>query len=77
MDCKGSDEIGRCWVVLRGKKINLINIISGYGVSQDYLNKASEFTSCKQQVRSLNKRGIKIPNPKKVFLQDLTSFIRN
>ena len=60
---------------LRGKKGKTIRVISAYRVSQDYPAKAGETTSCKQQVRSLMLRGVKNPNPKKRFLEDLALMI--
>ena len=57
----GSDHMGRwSWVDLRGKKGRMIRVISAYRVSQEQIAQAGETTSCKQQVRSLLKRGIKI-----------------
>ena len=62
---------------MRGKKGKMIRVISAYRVSQEYPDRAGETTSCKQQVRSLMKRGINKPNPKKRFLTDLTNMIKN
>ena len=62
---------------LRGKKGRMIRVISAYRVSQEQIAQAGETTSCKQQVRSLLKRGIKNPNPKAAFLKDIGQFINN
>ena len=63
------------WVDLRGKHNTQIRAISAYRVSQDSIKDAWELISCKQQVRSMMAKGIKNPNPKKAFLQNLTTFI--
>jgi len=59
----------------KGERGRLIRVISAYRVSHDSPTQAGETTSCKQQVRSLMIRGVNNPNPKKRFLQDLTSMI--
>ena len=72
----GTDDLGRwSWMDLRGKKGKTIRVISAYRVSQEHPAKAGETTSCKQQVRSLMLRGVKNPNPKKRFLEDLATMI--
>ena len=48
----------------------MVKVVSAYRVSQEHTKQAGETTSCKQHVRSLQKRGLCNPNPKKVFLQD-------
>ena len=55
----GSDDMGRwSWAELRGKRGKMIKVISAYRVSQATTANAGELTSCKQQVRSMLKRGI-------------------
>ena len=53
----------------------MIRVISVYRVSQEHVAQAGETTSCKQQVRSLLKRGVLNLNPKKAFLKDIRKFI--
>ena len=78
VESTGSDHMGRwSWVDLRGKKGKMIRVISAYRISQEHVAQAGETTSCKQQVRSLLKRGVKNPNPKQVFLKDIGKFINN
>ena len=73
-----SDHMGRwIWVDLREKKGKMIRVISAYRVPQGHVAQAGETTSCKQQVRSLLKRGMKNPNPKQAFLKDIANFINN
>ena len=54
----------------------MIKIISAYRVSQATPSQTAELTSCKQQVRSMLRKGIKNPNPKKAFLTDLSKVIK-
>ena len=77
VESNGNDKLGRwSWANLRGKKGKIIKVISAYRVYMAHPSQADELTSCKQQVRSLIRRGIKNPNPKKIFLEDLSSFIK-
>ena len=74
----GSDHMGRwSWIDLRGKQGKMITVIFAYRISQENITQAGETTSCKQQVRSLLKRGAAKPNPKKACLKDLGKFIGN
>ena len=72
----GNDHLGRCsWMDIRRKRGRLIRAISAYRVSKDSPAHAGETTSYKQQARSLMLHGVNKHNPKKRFLQDLTSMI--
>jgi len=62
---------------MRDKRSRMIRVISVYRVSQDSPAQAGETTSCKQQVRSIMLRGVKKPNPKKRFIEDLSTMITN
>ena len=53
----------------------MIKVISAYQVSHAIPSQAGELTYCKQQVRSMLRKGIKHPNPKKVILTDLSNVI--
>ena len=68
----GAVELGR----FEGKKGRIIMMILAYRVSQKYPSEAGKLTSCKEQVRSVLKKGILNPNPKTRFLQDLSYFIQ-
>ena len=62
----GTDPLGRwSWAILRGKKGRQIMAISAYRISQANPNQAGPLTSCQQQVRSLRRRGVVNPNPKR------------
>ena len=68
----GSDRLGRCsWIDLGGKKGKIIRVMSAYRVSQESPDKVGDLTACKQQVRSLLKRGVRKPNPKRLFNRHL------
>ena len=54
----------------------MIKVVSAYRVSQATPSQAGEPTSCKQQVRSMLKKGIIDPNPKKAFLINLSQVIQ-
>ena len=72
----GSDKMGRWnWVDLRGKEGKMVRVISAYRVSQGHVAQTGESTYCKQQVRSLLKRRVLNPNPKKTFLKDIGNYI--
>jgi len=62
---------------MRGKRGRMIRVIAAYRVSQDSSAQAGETTSCKEQVMSLMPRGVKKPNPKKRFIEDLSTMITN
>ena len=63
------------WMDLRGKKGKMIKVISTYRFSRATSSQADELTSYKKQVHSMLIKGIKNPNPKKVFLTDLSKVI--
>ena len=72
----GTDHMGRwSWIDMRGKGGKMIRVVSAYRVSQSNIKQAGETTSCKQQVRSFQKRGMANPNPKQLFLKDFGAFI--
>jgi len=72
----GNDPLRRWnWVDMRGKWGRMTPVISAYRVLQDFPAQAGEITSCKQQARSLMLRGVKKPNPKKRFIEDLSTMI--
>ena len=50
--------------------------ISAYRISQANPNQAGPLTSCQQQVRSLRRKGVLQPNPKKIMLQDLSIMLQ-
>ena len=68
----GNDRMGRwSWLALRGKGGKMITVISAYRVPQANPSKVGELSACKQQVRSMLKKGVLRPNPKKTFLADI------
>jgi hypothetical protein len=73
----GTDPLGRwSWAVLRGKQGKQIMTISAYRISQTNPNQAGPLTSCQQQVRILQRRGVIHPNPKKIMLQDFSTMLQ-
>ena len=62
----GSDHMGRwSWIDMRGEKGKMIRMVSAYRVSQCNTKYAGETTSCEQQMRSQQKRGMLNQIPKR------------
>ena len=73
---KGTDTQGRwSWIILNGRGNKKILIISAYRVCRNTPASAATGTAYMQQYRFQLAQGVKIPDPRRAFYQDLQKFL--
>ena len=74
---KGYDPFGRwCWVTLRGNTNKKITFLSAYRVNANTADKAGPETIWQQEYNCHLQAGKINPNPRNLFLEDLSTFIQ-
>ena len=72
----GSDQLGRmCWMTFRGKRDEGIMIVSGYRTPHKKSDRPGSTTAFTIQWEALRKLGVKDPDPRQRFLDDLSKLI--